>query len=350
MKAKAQRDEREGALSLLEALLGVHTAPSVAWLAEAAGTAAERGLGALYALVYLSDGSGGLAGERPPSRGRERAQARLRDALGAEVPTLKFTPAAGSLVAKALESGAAAATKALSDVLPLSTRAQQAQRRLGADEVWLAPLRGESESAGLLVLLMPAGPASTLAEAELLARHVAVALQNLREKEAVRKRGELDAVRWVYDEWRFLEELSQEARRAQRHGRPLSLLLLRVQNLQELHERYGRFLAERVLRQVAARLADAMRETDFLGASGDDGFAAILVEADRQGAARAEERLLAGLDALQIPNAELPDLRIQLAYGTATLPDDGLDAEELMGIAESRLGAATTTDLDLASA
>lgn len=352
MEALNPAEPQDDAATLLDALLGVHTATSTAWLADSAATAAERGLGALYGLLFLGDAAGHLIGERPASKPRQRALTKLRDAFQADLGRLKFTVAEGSPIGPALAGGAAAAVPSLAEAVPLPIEAEQAnaaQRALGVEKIWLAPLHWDGESMGLLLLLMPARPAASLAQAELFGRHVAVALRNLREKEAGRKRGELDAVRWVYDEWRFLEELTQEARRAQRHGRPLSLLQLRLRNLPELHERYGRFLAERLLRQLAARLAGAMRETDFLGASGDDGFAAILVEADREGARRAEERLLTGLDTLQIPNAELPGLQIELAYSTATLPEDGATAEELMAVAEERLGE-STTELKVASA
>ncbi|MDZ4277527.1 MAG: diguanylate cyclase, partial [Dehalococcoidia bacterium] len=145
------------------------------------------------------------------------------------------------------------------------------------------------------------------------------------------------AVRWIYDEERLREELEQESRRARRHGRPLSILLVRVEGFDALQGRYGRFLAEQVLRQVAARLDDAKRDTDFLGASGENGFVAILVEADADGAARAEERLIAGLEAMELPRTDLPDLDLRLACATATQPEDGEDAAALLASGEARL-------------
>lgn len=337
---------------LLEALLGVHSAPNSNWLADAASTAAERGLGALYSLLYLTDASGDLVGERPASSVRVRALVKVRQALDTDLTTLKFDPRERPVLDSAVQEGRAVAVPELGQALPLpldAERLRASQHHLGIAEAWLAPLHWNGESTGLLLLLMPANPPAPLAHAELLGRHVAVALGNLRDREAGRKRGELDAVRWVYDERRFVEELEQEARRAQRHRRPLSILLLRVLNLEELHTRYGRFLAERVLRQVAGRLADAMRDTDFLGACREDGFAAILVEADQEGAERAEERLLAGLDKMKLPHADLPGLHVQLACATATLPEDGDSAEELLAVAEQRLSRGTTGQHDVAA-
>ncbi len=326
--------------TLLEPLLGVHSAPNRNWLADAASTAAERGLGALYSLLCLTDASGQLTSERPASRERMRALAKLQQVLDTNLTTLKFSPQERPAVLSAMEDGHAGAVPELSQALPLhldATRLQSAQRQLGIAEVWLAPMNWGGQSWGLLLLFMPANPPALLPHAELLGWHVAVALTNLREKEAGRKHGELDAVRWVYDERRFLEQLAQELQRARRHNRPVSIMLLRVLNLDDLRARYGRFLTEQLLRQVAGRLADAKRDSDFLAAFQEDAFATILVEADQKGAQRAKERLLTGLQTTKLPHAELPDLHLQLACATATSPQDGETAEELAAVAAARL-------------
>ena len=194
---------------LLEPLLGVHSAPNAGWLADAAGTAAERGLGALYSLLYLTDASGQLAGERPASSARMRALVKVNQALDTDLTALKFDPRERPVLVSAMEEGHAVVVPELGQALPLRLDAEAlraAQHKLGIAAAWLAPLHSSGQSLGLLLLLMPTSPPTQLAHAELLGRHLAVALSNLREREAGRKRGELDAVRWVYDERRFLED------------------------------------------------------------------------------------------------------------------------------------------------
>jgi diguanylate cyclase (GGDEF)-like protein len=315
---------------LIEPLLGVHSAPNIAWLADAACTAAERGLGALHSLLLVTDSSGQLAVERPASTNRVRDLKTLGEELDVDLLAIRIDPHEAPRLTPILDDGHAGALPDLSDALPIEPDVG----RQGWGVVALAPLHWNGETLGALVLVIPE-EAFSLDMVEMLGRHAAVALHNLREQEAGRKRGELDAVRWVYDERRFLEQLAQETRRAQRHDRPLSILLLRVENITHLRANYGRFLADRVLRQVAGQLDDAMRDTDFLGAFGEDGFAAILVEADRDGARRAEERLLRGLAEVTVPNADLPELTARFACATATLPDDGATAEELIAAAEA---------------
>jgi diguanylate cyclase (GGDEF)-like protein len=292
---------------LMEPLLAIHSAPSLTWLADAAAGAAQRGLGVLYTLLYVSDASGRLTPVTPASGPQRSVLARLSQTLGIDV-------AAGKV-----------------------SEAQAAEIELGVTSAIAAPLQWDGEQTGLLLLLAGPGQSKQTASAELLARHVAVAVSNLREREAGRKRGEVDAVRWVYDERRFNEELDQESRRAHRHQRPLAVLLVRILNLDELRTRYGRFLSERVLRQVAGRLDDAMRDTDFLGASERDGFGAILIEADQEGAKVAEKRILAGLQELHLADGILADIKVDVGCAAATLPKDGETAEELMAAAEARL-------------
>ncbi|MEX1254626.1 MAG: diguanylate cyclase [Dehalococcoidia bacterium] len=325
---------------LLESLLAVHSAQDVSWLADAVSTAAERGLGALYTFLFLMDSSEKLTAQRPASSERKRHLTKVHQAFGTELSALTLDPGERPAYAAALRDGRATAYDDLAAVLPLTIdpdRVDEAKRSLGVAQAWLAPLAWRGESQGLLLLLLPAKPPATLEQAELLGSHVAVALTNVREEEMGRKQGELDAVRWVHDERRFVEQLAQEIRRAERHDRPLSVVFMRVVNLAELYERYGRFLGERVLRQVAGRLTDAMRDTDFLGAYHEDGFATILVEAEQEGAEIARGRLLASLETVTLPHTDMQDLSVQIACATATMPEDGATAEELVATAERRL-------------
>lgn len=326
--------------ALLEPLLGIHTAPNEGWLADATASAAERGLGALYSVLYVIDGQGRLRPVPPASVAHKSALVRLSQALGANILESKIDPESRGDFASALSEAKAAELQDVNDALPdplSEERLASAQLELGVRSAVLAPIHWDGETSGLLVLYVGSASAANIRHAELLGSHVAVALANLREREASRRRGEVDAVRWVYDERRFLDELGQESRRAKRHDRPLSVLTVRILNLGELQSRFGRFLGERVLRQVAGRLDDAMRDTDFLGALASDGFGAILIEADGEGAKVAEQRLLAGLQDMKLPHSDLPKLDLHIGCATATMPQDGETPEDLIAAAEARM-------------
>lgn len=327
---------------LLEPLLGVHSAASVPRLTDAAMTAAERGVGALYGFLYLGTESSGLRGEEPASPQRTGALARVTQILGKDPTRLTIEPATSPPVNEALTEAKCVTTGSLRAVLPFQpdeAQAAKAQRKLGVSEVWVVPVEANNEAMGVLVLLMPENHSASMEVAQVLGRHIAVALSNLREGEASRKRGDLDAVRWICDERKVIEELTIELQRSARHERPLSLLIVRVDEYTALRRRHGSFLAERALRRVAATMQEAMRATDFLGAYGDDGFAVILVEADETAAENARKRYLATLEKLDLSRANLAGLDLHFSFAVATMKQGGSTSEELLAAAEQQLAA-----------
>jgi diguanylate cyclase (GGDEF)-like protein len=349
--AQAEETASSPVSPLLEPLLAVHNASDIPWLTDAAMTAAERGVGALYGFLYLGAESGGLRGEEPASRERIGALARVTQILGKDPTRLTIYPESCPAVAEALRNGKAVAAESLGSVLPFQPEEKQAvkaQRKLGVSEAWIVPIEANSETMGIFLLLMPENHSASMEAAEVLGRHVAVALANLREGDAARKRGELDAVRWIHDERKFIEELGIELQRSARHERPLSLLIVRVDDYGELVRRHGRFLAERALRRVAATMEEAMRATDFLGAYGEDGFAAILVEADETAAENARNRYQATLGKLDLSRANLPGLELHFSCVVATMKKGGSTPEELLGAAEQQLGVPTSGEEQVA--
>jgi diguanylate cyclase (GGDEF)-like protein len=320
-----------------EALLRLHSATSEAWLVEAAMAAAERSLGALYTFVFLFDSSGRLVGQQSPSEGRARSLSRAHSALGQPLARLKLTPSDDTLLALSLRERHPITIDSLAEALNQvidSETCQQAQQQLGIANCCVSPIEMSAEQLGVALLLF-GNEHAPISHVTLLCEHLARALLNLREQEAGRRRGELDAVRWVSDERRFAEQFERELGRANRHQRPLSILLMRVANFQEVRAQLGRFLADRLLRRIGAILSEQIRGSDFLGAYGDDGFALIMAEANAAAAAEAAQRLMPMTSSVQLEGGGTPTPH--LYYGTATFPEDGSTVEALIAAAEVRL-------------
>lgn len=320
-----------------EALLRLHSGTSEVWLVEAAMAAAERSLGALYTFVFLFDSSGHLVGQQSASEGRTRSLSRVHSALGQPLARLKLTLSDDTLLALSLRERHPVSTdslaEALNQVIDPET-CQQAQQQLGIASCCVSPIEMSAEQLGVALLLFGNGHAP-ISHVTLLCEHLARALLNLREREAGRRRGELDAVRWVSDERRFAEQFERELGRANRHQRPLSILLVRVANFQEVRTQLGRFLAERLLRRIGAILSEQIRGSDFLGAYGDDGFALIMAEANAAAAAEAAQRLMPMTSGVQLEGSASPTPHLH--YGTATFPEDGPSVEALIAAAEVHL-------------
>lgn len=89
----------------------------------------------------------------------------------------------------------------------------------------------------------------------------------------------------------FEAKLGLEMRRAQRHGRPLSLVLLDLDNFKDVNDEAGHAAGDFVLRSVTAQWMSMSRTTDIVGRLGGDEFAMLLPETDADDAAILMRRL-----------------------------------------------------------
>lgn len=80
------------------------------------------------------------------------------------------------------------------------------------------------------------------------------------------------------------ERLAYEWERARRHQRPLSILLLDVDNLKDVNDEQGHAAGDEVLRSVAREVKAIVRSIDFVGRSGGDEFVVICTESDQDAA------------------------------------------------------------------
>jgi diguanylate cyclase (GGDEF)-like protein len=93
----------------------------------------------------------------------------------------------------------------------------------------------------------------------------------------------------------FHDRLIQELERLRRKPGSIALLLLDLDRFKQINDTYGHAMGDRVLREIAARLRDAMRSGTVARLGGDE-FAIVLgPSADRAAASAAAERALARL-------------------------------------------------------
>jgi diguanylate cyclase (GGDEF)-like protein len=99
-----------------------------------------------------------------------------------------------------------------------------------------------------------------------------------------------DALTGLPDRHCFEERLAAESARLRRHGGEASVCLLHLDGFKQVNEAHGYAAGDRVLRAVAAHLAE-LRGEDSAYRIGGDEFALILVAAGEEGAAVAALRI-----------------------------------------------------------
>lgn len=149
-----------------------------------------------------------------------------------------------------------------------------------------------------------------------------------------------DRLTGVYNRGQFDLALEFEVERAMTLGHELSIAVLDLDRFKSINDTFGHAAGDRVLVEVAARLARSMRATDMIARYGGEEFAVLFPQTNRAAAAVRVETLRAQIAAFPMLTPEGEELTITCSAGIAELPIDGLDAGTLLARADRRLMAA----------
>ncbi|TRZ70499.1 MAG: EAL domain-containing protein [Rhodocyclaceae bacterium] len=124
------------------------------------------------------------------------------------------------------------------------------------------------------------------------------------------------------------DRLQQAMAHAERSNSKLALLFLDLDNFKTINDTLGHSVGDALLKAVASRLRDCVRDTDTISRQGGDEFLIILTDLpDAEAATPIVEKLL---ERFQVPfEADSHDVTTSVSIGVALYPDDGDDLEAL---------------------
>lgn len=94
----------------------------------------------------------------------------------------------------------------------------------------------------------------------------------------------------------FFEQASLEMKRFQRHRRPLSLVLMDVDQFMKVNDEMGHAMGDRVLAELTHRCRGELRAEDIIGRIGGEEFAFLLPETNEHEAVETTKRLRAAIE------------------------------------------------------
>lgn len=105
-----------------------------------------------------------------------------------------------------------------------------------------------------------------------------------------------DELTGLYNKKYILEILGTEIQRSARYRKPLSVIMLDIDNFKNINDTYGHLAGDNVLKQVAEIIRSSIREIDFAGRYGGEEFIIVAPETSLSGALRLAERIRYNLE------------------------------------------------------
>lgn len=222
-----------------------------------------------------------------------------------------------------------------------------------APDCWIgAPLATPQDLIGVLLLQSSGGQSQdnyTDRDQDLLmfvSKQVATAIQRKQLHSSLRFMAQHDELTQLPNRRLFHDRLEMALVRAQRHQSMLSLLFIDLNKFKEVNDSFGHACGDLLLRKVAQRLKDCVREADTVARLGGDEFVILLEEMLVPGdAAQIREKIHHVLLAPIL----LPDggsLTITASIGVAHYPEHGDDVQQLIRYADQAMYSSKLQKVD----
>ena len=132
---------------------------------------------------------------------------------------------------------------------------------------------------------------------ELMAR-LSVGERLTRQRREIEKQAAHDPLTGLHNRRLFEERLNNEFERSKRYGRPMTVLMIDVDNFKKINDMHGHQCGDAVLKGVAQTIVDKTRKSDISARYGGEEFIVLLPEVALDGGVLAAEKLRQGIAGL----------------------------------------------------
>jgi diguanylate cyclase (GGDEF)-like protein len=130
---------------------------------------------------------------------------------------------------------------------------------------------------------------------------------------------------------RMIDEIESELQRSGRTGRHFAVLLLDLDGLKKINDKYGHLVGSQAIKRVGEVLRRTCRSVDTAARYGGDEFAVVLPEASQTEAVQAAARIC------ELLEQDEQEPRLSISVGVSVYPTDGTTTEKLLNAADKTL-------------
>jgi diguanylate cyclase (GGDEF)-like protein len=179
-----------------------------------------------------------------------------------------------------------------------------------------------------------------------LAGQASIAVENVLLHQEAQRLSTTDALTGAWN-FRYLSmSLAREIERSTRFDRPLAVLMLDLDHFKQVNDRYGHARGDTVLRELAHRVQEQIREVDTFARYGGEEFVVVLPETTVEGARQLAERICHAVRREPFEHDGEEALRVTVSIGGAAFPRHGSSPATLMRAADKALYVAKNEGRD----
>jgi diguanylate cyclase (GGDEF)-like protein len=194
---------------------------------------------------------------------------------------------------------------------------------------------------GLFAAILHTRARQARREAEQAAMDLVLVQQKFELEQELKKQAELQAqtdyLTGVFNRRRFVEMAERELARSIRFQRPFALLVIDIDHFKAVNDTWGHSVGDKVLQRVAQLIRDTLREEDIFGRTGGEEFAAVIVEADCEGAVEIAGRLCTTVSEAVIAPQDGERIRVSISIGLSRLNGRSISFASLLDEADSAM-------------
>lgn len=163
-----------------------------------------------------------------------------------------------------------------------------------------------------------------------------VGREQRRARDAAIRMSTVDSLTGLYNRTFFFSALEREIARGDRSGRAFCLVMLDLDDLKAVNDRFGHVAGDQVLRSVADTIKSGVRKIDVAARYGGDEFVALLPETDPTGGWVLAEKIRLTVAEQGVPGI---DPTPTVSVGVVSYPADGRSADALLVSADRAMYA-----------
>jgi diguanylate cyclase (GGDEF)-like protein len=148
----------------------------------------------------------------------------------------------------------------------------------------------------------------------------------------------VDPLTGLFNRTFFFAAVDREIARSLRSNRGFCLLMMDVDELKSINDRYGHHFGDQVIHGIGEVIQTGVRKIDTAARYGGDEFVVLLPETDPTGAWVLAEKVRIGVTELSVVVAGT-QIPASVSVGVVNFPDDGQTADALMISADQAMYA-----------